>query len=380
VAEPVDFEKEGLLDGVDGDDREARRELLDQLTADGVTLDQLKRAVAEDRLALLPVDLVLAGEGKYTAVEVSERSGLDRDLQDRLFRALGLALADPQDAVYGDDDVEAARTVTLFLEAGFSEATVLEVCRVLGDSMARLAATLGGVVGETLVKPGDNERDLGLRYAQVTRELGPQLEPLILHVLNLHQRENAKRVVVSRADIAAGSLRGATQIGVCFADIVDFTRLGEDIDAAELGQVAGRLNDLALEATVPPVRLVKTIGDAVMLVSPRDVDPLLETALALLERSGEQGDGFPQVRVGIAWGEALGRAGDWYGRPVNLASRVTAYARPGTVLAAKEVRDAASGDYSWSRAGVRRFKGLREPVGLLRLRRSPEPSRADAPD
>jgi len=378
VAETIDYDAEGLLDGVDGDEREARRELLDELVTDGVTVDELRRAVSEERLALLPVERVLAGEGKYTAAEVAERSGLSPDLQDRLFRALGLALADPEERVYDDEDVEDARTVTRFLDAGFSEDTVLEVCRVLGDSMARVAATVGGVVGDTLAKPGDTERDLGLRYAQVTRELGPQLEPLILHVLKRHQVENAKRVVVSRADIASGSLRGATDICVCFADLVDFTRLGEDIDPVELGQVAGRLTDMALEVSVSPVRLVKNISDAVMLVSPRDVDALLDTSLSLLERAGAQEAGFPEVRIGVANGEALGRAGDWYGRPVNLASRLTAYARPGTVLATNEVHEAANGNYSWSKAGIRRFKGIREPVGLQRVRR-PEPSPADAP-
>jgi adenylate cyclase len=379
VAEPINYEAEGLLEGVEGEERAARLELLQVLTEDGVTLDELKRAVAEDRLAMVPVERVLLGEGKYTETEVSERSGLTREFQERLFRALGLALAGPDERVYGDDDVEAARTVTVFLEAGFSEDTILEVCRVLGDSMGRVAATVGGVVGDALAQPGDTERDLGLRYAQVTRELGPLLEPLIINVLNLHQRENVKRVVVNRTDIAAGNLRGATDIAVCFADLVDFTRLGEDIDPVELGQVAGRLTDLALEVTVPPVRLVKTIGDAVMLVSPREVDPLVQTALALQERAAEEGEEFPEVRIGMANGEALGRAGDWYGRPVNLASRVTAYARPGTVLTTNEVRDAVNGDYSWSKAGVRRFKGIREPVGLLRVRR-PGSSPADAQD
>jgi adenylate cyclase len=379
VSEQVDFETEGLLDGMSGESRVARRDLLEQLISDGATLGELKQAVAEDRLAVLPVERVLAGEGKYSANEVAARSGLDPAFQDRLFRALGLALAERDDRVYGDADVEAARTVTRFLDAGFSEETVLEVCRVLGDSMARVAATVGGVVRDTLVRPGDTERDLGLRYAQVTRELGPQLEPLILHVLNLHQRENVKRVVVSQAEIAAGNIRGATQVCVCFADLVGFTRLGEELDAAELGSVAGRLTDLALDATVPPVRLVKTIGDAVMLVGVRDVDPVLETALRLLERSDEQGEEFPQLRIGVASGEALGRAGDWYGRPVNLASRITAYARPGSVLATNEVHAAARGDYNWSQAGVRRFKGIREPVGLMRARRAGSASPAGDP-
>lgn len=373
----VDFEAEGLLDGLSAEDREARADLLEQLAADGATLEELKQAVAEDRLALLPLERVLAGEGKYTPAEVSERSGLSGEFQDRLFRALGLALAGPDDRVYGDDDVEAPATVTRFLEAGFSEETVLEVCRVMGDSMARLAATIGGVVGQTLVRPGVTERDVGLRYAQVTRELGPQLEPLVVHVLGLHQRETAKRAVVGRADIAAGSIRGAREISVCFADLVGFTRLGEDIDPAELGHVAGRLTDIALEVIVPPVRLVKTIGDAVMLVGPPEVDPLLDSALSLVERTDAEGEELPQLRAGVACGEALGRGGDWYGRPVNLASRVTAYARPGSVLATNEVHDLAQGDYNWSQAGLRRFKGIREPVGLMRVRR-PASSPADA--
>jgi adenylate cyclase len=379
VAETIDFQAEGLLDGTDGADREARRELLELLVEEGATLDELKRAVAEERLAFLPVERVIAGKGKYSAREVAEEAGVEPDFLDRMFRSLGLALADPDERAYDDEDLSAAKTVRVFLQAGFSEQTVLEVCRVLGDSMSRVAATVGGVVGETLAQPGDTERDLGLRYVQVTRELGPQLEPLILHVFNLHQRENVKRVVASRADIAAGSLRGATDICVCFADLVDFTRLGEDIDPAELGQVAGRLSDLALEVAVPPVRLVKTIGDAVMLVSPRDVDCLLETALQLLESWGGGEKELPELRIGIACGEALGRAGDWYGRPVNLASRLTAYARPGSILATNEVAEAAEGEYHWSKAGIRRFKGIREPVGLLRLRRD-EPSPPDAQD
>ena len=64
---------------------------------------------------------------------------------------------------------------------------------------------------------------------------------------------------------------------------------------------------------------------------------------------------------------------------MNLASRLTAYARPGSILATNEVAEAAEGEYHWSKAGIRRFKGIREPVGLLRLRRD-EPSPADAQD
>ena len=74
------------------------------------------------------------------------------------------------------------------------------------------------------------------------------------------------------------------------------------------------------------------LGDAAMLVSP-DNDALLDAAIALIEAAEVEGQGFPSLRAGVARGAALSRAGDWYGRPVNLASRITDIAYPGSVLA-----------------------------------------------
>jgi adenylate cyclase len=161
-------------------------------------------------------------------------------------------------------------------------------------------------------------------------------------------------------------------VWVGFADIVGFTRLGERVETHELGGLVVRLNDLVLETVTAPVRLVKTIGDAAMLVSPAAA-PLVDTALALVEHADEQGEEFPPLRAGLAGGVALSRGGDWYGRPVNLASRVTDVARSGSVLATKDVRDAAGDErYKWSRAGMRQLKGFRERIPLYRARRAPE--------
>ena len=80
----------------------------------------------------------------------------------------------------------------------------------------------------------------------------------------------------------------------------------------------------------------------------------------------EADEELPSLRVGIAYGQAINRWGDWYGRPVNIASRITARARPGTVLATRAVRDATGEDYSWSRAGSRSFKNVSERISLHR--------------
>jgi adenylate cyclase len=157
---------------------------------------------------------------------------------------------------------------------------------------------------------------------------------------------------------------------VCFADLIGFTRLGEELPAEELGAVGGRLGELAAEIVRPPVRLVKLIGDAAMVVS-RETDPVLDAALALIEAADAEGEDFPQLRAGVARGEAVAHGGDWYGRPVNLASRVTQIARPASVLATAEVTEAASDDaWTWSRAVRRHLRGIRGEVALFRLRRA----------
>jgi Adenylate cyclase regulatory domain len=75
----VDFEAEGLLEGVqEGRAREARLELLRTLSAEGFSLDELRAAAAENRLALLPVERVLAAEEpRYTVEDLANETGLD---------------------------------------------------------------------------------------------------------------------------------------------------------------------------------------------------------------------------------------------------------------------------------------------------------------
>ncbi|MGZ4350065.1 MAG: adenylate/guanylate cyclase domain-containing protein, partial [Solirubrobacteraceae bacterium] len=77
---------------------------------------------------------------------------------------------------------------------------------------------------------------------------------------------------------------------------------------------------------------------------------------------------LPSLRAGVAFGPALVRAGDYFGNSVNLASRVTGVARPGSVLCTREVRDAARDDFDWSPAGRHKLKGVTGPTPLYRAR------------
>jgi adenylate cyclase len=363
----MDFDALGLLVGLEGEERAERRHLLDRLAEDGYSETELVKAVKENRLALLPVERVLGGT--YTAGEVEERTGLPAGTMARTRRQHGLPASEPEDRVFSDEDIEAAKSMKLFLDAGFAAERVDEITRVLGEGMGRLAATIAASFVETFLEAGESEDEVALRFAQLAEQLTPAFAPILVAAFKAHLRDSVQRGVLGLAELEAGDIAGAQDMAVCFADLVGFTRLGGQVEVGELSTVAGRLASLATAFTEPPVRLVKTIGDAAMFVSPAPA-PLVEVALKLVDAF--EAEELPSLRAGIAFGPALVRAGDYYGNSVNLASRVTGVARPGSVLCTREIRDAARDAFQWSSAGRHKLKGVSGPTPLYRARHNDE--------
>jgi adenylate cyclase len=193
---------------------------------------------------------------------------------------------------------------------------------------------------------------------------------MIRDMLMVQLRHAMETEAVSASERAEGVvLPGARLITIAFADLVGFTRLGEVVPPEDLEQLAHRLADLARDVAVPPVRFIKTIGDEVMLVS-TDAVALLDAVLDLVDATAAD-EAFPRLRVGVATGMAVSRAGDWFGSPVNLASRVTGVARPGSVLVSDGAREAVGDEarFLWSYAGARHLKGIKDAVRLYRARR-----------
>ena len=371
----TDFAAEGLLEGLDGDARDARLRLLEQLEQDGVRLDELRAAVSEGRLALLPLERVLAPPGeRFTFEEMAERADLDAAFLADLTRALGLPLPDDDEAIFTEQDLEAARTVGGFRAAGIGDDELLEVTRVLGHSLSQIVAALRSMFTQSFFNAGDSEYDVGVRWAAAAKELNPVLEQVVRYLLRAQQVAQLRHAVFDMAGLGTGT----TKISVAFADLAGFTRLGEQVAADRLGSVAGRLTALATDAAQPPVRLVKMIGDAAMLVSP-EPRALLDAVLGLLSAVDGQGEEFPALRAGIACGEGLSRGGDWFGKPVNLASRITDKTRPGAVVVSAEFKEQIVDDgYRWTKLpGRRRFKGISDDQVLFRVR--PAEPATDAP-
>jgi adenylate cyclase len=366
----VDFEAEGFYEGLDGGARAEREDLLHWLVEQGFSDPELRRAHRRGLLIFLAAEREVGGEPRYTASDIARESGAPPELLARLRRANGLPVPDPDAVELTDVDLESARVSRRLADLGLTEDQMAGTGRVLGRSLATAAEAMRAVMLETVSEAGSTERDLAERYAAAVREVMPLVGPLVLGMLSQHLRNMVQGEAVGAAERQAGTpLPGARDTAVAFADLVGFTRLGEQIPPEDLGAVAERLFSLTRDVVEPPVRLVKTIGDAVMLTSP-DPSALVDTALRLIEATDAHSadGGFPQVRVGLAYGPAVPRGGDVFGRAVNLASRVTSIARAGSVLATREVRDHASEDFSWSSARARRIKGLPDPVPLYRAR------------
>jgi adenylate cyclase len=371
-----DWDAEGLLEPLTEEgDRRARRELLDELYTDGFSLEELRRAAHEDRLVLLPVERALGdGRPKYSLTDLVERSGATRELAVANLRAAGVPMPRDEDVVFDDADLENLERVKSLVDTGLPQESVFDLIRSVSTGVARIADATRTVIGESLLRPGDTELDLARRYTAATKGLAPLSGPALEYAFKYHLREAIRNDVVDRATRTSGRLGAGSDITVAFADLVGFTRLGEELAPEEIGGVVDRLGELAAEVAQRPVQLIKLIGDAAMLVS-RETEPLLDAALELVQASEQQGDGFPPLRVGVATGPALSRGGDWYGRPVNLASRITTVARPGSVLTAGDVRESIGDDrYRWSFAGKRKLKGVRGEQRLFRVR----PAEADA--
>ncbi len=356
----VDQNIEDLFEGLEGTARTERAELVEWLLEQGITADEIR---ATNPPLLLATRHLIGDDGTYVSTrEISERYGIDLMLLQRLQRAIGLARVDDPDAVvHMRADGEAAAYAQRFVELGLDPDQVVLVVRVLAEGLSRAAEVMRYTALSAIMRPGATEVEIAKASKALVSQIAPMLGPMIQDMLFMQLRHMMETEAVNAGERAAGKpLPGARQITVAFADLVGFTRIGEVVSAEELGQLANRLADLARDVAVPPVRFIKTIGDAVMFVCP-DPAPMLDVVLKLVEAVDTDND-FPRLRAGVASGMAVSRAGDWFGSPVNLASRVTGVARPGTVLVADSVWEAVgdSGEFHGSFAGATPPQGHQE--------------------
>jgi adenylate cyclase len=368
MASDVDLDASGLLDGLDGHARRERAELVAWLLDRGFSIENIRSALSP---MLLPANRIIGDDGtRVSAQELSESSGLSVELLQRLHRAVGLArVDDPTLAVLPRADAESVLPAAGLMKVGFTADEIVLILRLLMDGLTHAAIVMRQTAISHLLQPGTSELELAQAAEALTDDTDPLLGPLIEDLLRLALRHTFQTEVVNATERASGTLPGARDVTVAFADLVGFTGLGEALPPDELAHLAGELADHAREVTSDPVQFIKTIGDAVMFVSPEPL-ALLNVVLDLVDAVAA--DALPRLRVGVAHGPAASYAGDWYGTPVNVASRITAVAPPWTVYAEESARREI-GDppgIGWQEVGPRRLKGVGDEVRLFRVNRA----------
>jgi adenylate cyclase len=359
---------ESLLDGLVGDARRDRAELITWLLDRGFTVDQVAASLTP---MMLPANRVMGDHGVYVSPrEMSRLSGIELESLQQLMRAAGLPrIEDPDAAVVPLVDGQAVAQAKYLLDIGLEPTEAVAALKVLTEGFGRFAAMMREPAFRLLVKPGASEIDIAAAAEVLARAAIPHAGPMLENLLRVQYRRMFEAEAIGVAERATGSLPGARQLSVAFADLVGFTHLGEMLVPEELEGLARRLADLAQDVVVPPVVFVKTIGDAVMLVS-SDTTRLVEVVLELIDAAAVHG--LPRLRAGTAAGLAVNRAGDWFGSPVNVASRVTGLARPGTLLVTDSARQSSGtpANLVWVPAGAHRLRGVPGQVELFRVHRA----------
>ncbi|WP_017538585.1 MULTISPECIES: adenylate/guanylate cyclase domain-containing protein [Nocardiopsis] len=305
---------------------------------------------------------LLGGQARHTRAEAVRLSGAPPEFAGRVWRALGFPSRGEDVAAFTDSDVEALRTAADLLAAGkVDEDAAIRLARSMGQTMARLAEWQTSILSALAYeRSGDDGGDLG-PLVGLTRDLLPDVERLLVHIWRRQlAASSARRLAFMESSEDAAPTYFPLAVG--FADLVSFTNLSRELDEVELAEVVEGFESTATDiVSSGGGRVVKTLGDEVFFVAntPRQA---AEIALRLSDGVATDIE-VPDVRVGVAYGPILALLGDVFGTTVNRASRLTSFARPGTVLVDDAMAEQLEGESALRVAAVR----ARHAHGLGRL-------------
>lgn len=276
--------------------------------------------------------LLLDGPRKYTRLQIAEQAGMPPERTLRLWRALGFPDAADDDPAFTDADITALEVLSALIDSGFvGPENEASIARAMGQSLSRLADWQTDMLADALARAaGDDPRAVSADDAvAAAKELLPRLRQVQDYVWRRHLAANADRL------LAAAGTGDRRELAVGFADLVGYTSRSRGMGGRELGRMVEDFESIAAEVIARHHgRVVKTVGDGVLFTTTSAVDAV-EVGLDLpaVWDSAER----PPLRVGAAYGAVLTRLGDVFSPVVNLASRLTSVARPGTLLVDREL-------------------------------------------
>jgi len=358
--------------GVDGDGwtpaAVSHARIVARLRARGHSLQDIRRASAEGRLAYGYIeDLFPDAEAQVSLDEAAEQTGLERALIERIWASVGFS---PQglDGLTRED-VQALRYIASVLESGFPLVAFLQLVRVYGQALSHIADAETRLfhlyVHEPLMRDGVPGLEMSEEMEHLARDLLPLASPIMDYIHQRYLQHFVEQDVVGHMEVELDESEelGRVRVAIAFADLAGYTRFTEEVGEEEAVSTVERFIDAVNDTLPDDARVIKTIGDEVMIVA-QDAAALTDWAVGFQRLFRER----PTPRIGVHTGVALYRDGDYFGREVNLAARVVARARGGEVVVTDTVMDLVKDDghLSFENIGDVKLKGFDEPRSLCR--------------
>ncbi|MEQ1698837.1 MAG: adenylate/guanylate cyclase domain-containing protein [Ilumatobacteraceae bacterium] len=339
-----------------------RLELLQWISAHGVSVEEMQAGCEAGQLSSVVGDLRLRPGPRYTLDEVSTLLGMDRELVGEVRRAAGFPTKDDERQGLTDDDLRMLEQFHL-ADAFFSREELLRLATVMGSSLRRVADAAGEMFLRDVEAPlkahGTNIElevaQANLAGIELARAATAVFAPMFLAHLGLSTRRTRE---------ALGNSNGYDTVpfAVGFVDLSGFTEHSGGLSPSQLRDLIvdfeGRANAIVGEHDG---RIVKLIGDEVMFST---VSAAAACTIALALTSAAPAG--TRARGGLAFGQVIASGGDLYGPVVNLASRIADIAVAGEVLVTEAVVEGVPAR-SFEPAGRRQLKGFSEPVRLWSL-------------
>jgi adenylate cyclase len=368
-------------DGVYGKYDVARIRLIGSCERGGLPLEGMAQAVERGLFSFGFLDhdqyRRFGAFSEKTFGEAAAEAGLSFDFVRRVYQALGLPIPTSEDDRVRESDLLPIRVLAMPIAFGASEDAILRATRAYGDALRRITEGESQFyrdhIEQPLVAAGMplvEAIESASRFGDEWNAAGDQS---LLALYHRHQESAWLNGMVSRIEEALEQLgvyqRVERPSAMVFLDLSGFTRLTEERGDAVAAALAADLGAIAQETSQHHGgRPVKWLGDGVMFHFP-DPRESAVAALEMIERTPSVG--LPPAHVGVAAGPVVMQDGDYFGRTVNLAARLSGRAGPSEVLVTTEVVEAAAGgSVRFEEIGKAELKGFSMPVVLHRATRA----------
>jgi class 3 adenylate cyclase len=355
-----------------GDVRRVR--IVQALEQAGLPLDALGTAF---RNGILSLDFVDQAEYKRFAAltevtfrAASERSGVPVELLLVIREATSVAPASPDDYMR-EDELKIVPLVELQVQENVRPGVIERALRGYGENIRRVAEIEAGWwrtdILEPLAAAGRTKVEVGELIGRFGPDLARFTDQAVLALLHAHEANAWMRNIFEgfeSALVEAGLHTKPDSVpAICFLDLTGYTRLTDERGDEAAAEVAAELaRHVQRTAAQHHGKSIKWLGDGVMFYFKQPGAGVV-AALEMVERA--RTDGLPPAHVGLHCGPVLYQGGDYFGRTVNVASRIADYARQGEVLVSHEVVEAAAGEpVTFSEIGPVELRGLSNPLRL----------------